>query len=315
MKKANKLLSLLLTVVMLVQLIQVPLSASAVEYIAENETESVTDSFTLPDEYIDGVYSESNNTASKIIEEDPELREENVKHFRCENGSYIAASYPYPVHYEKDGVWKDIDNTLVPVSSYALDETDALNAPAYFTNGGLFEAAFPNVLSENSGITIQFGDTPLQMGMLSSSSEEGQVQQHTEVVTRSSEKSNLDFLRLDNLTSRIVYPDALPDTDVEYIVTPTGMKENIIIKKAQETYSYEYFISNENISLILNEDKSVNAFNEDGQLLYTIESPYMYDSMGEESYEIAVDLIEEADGYRLTYKDSLSRQQDNSVPV
>ena len=40
-----------------------------------------------------------------------ELREENVKHFKLSDGSYVAAQYNYPVHYEdENGRLLDIDN-------------------------------------------------------------------------------------------------------------------------------------------------------------------------------------------------------------
>lgn len=49
---------------------------------------------------------------SYIIVEDPAKREQSVKHFLLENGDYVAVMYPEPVHYEKDGVWEEIDNRL-----------------------------------------------------------------------------------------------------------------------------------------------------------------------------------------------------------
>lgn len=55
----------------------------------------------------------TDEAASKIVREVVELREESVKHFLCEDGSYIAVSYAEPVHYEKNGEWLEIDNTLV----------------------------------------------------------------------------------------------------------------------------------------------------------------------------------------------------------
>ena len=42
---------------------------------------------------------------SYIIGEDLSMRDETTKHFRCSDGRYIAATYDYPVHYEKDGQW------------------------------------------------------------------------------------------------------------------------------------------------------------------------------------------------------------------
>lgn len=47
-----------------------------------------------------------------IIEEVVELRDEYTKHFRREDGSFVAAMYSEPVHYQKGGEWKAINNEL-----------------------------------------------------------------------------------------------------------------------------------------------------------------------------------------------------------
>ena len=48
-----------------------------------------------------------------IIAEETSLREECVKHFRLDNGSFMALTYASPVHYKENGQWKDTDNRLV----------------------------------------------------------------------------------------------------------------------------------------------------------------------------------------------------------
>ena len=54
----------------------------------------------------------------KDIFEVEELRDETVKHFRLEDGSYIAAQYDKPIHYlDENGKWQDIDNTLAESGS------------------------------------------------------------------------------------------------------------------------------------------------------------------------------------------------------
>ena len=52
------------------------------------------------------------DSESPIQEEMEGKREENIKHFLTADHTYLAAVYPSAVHYEEDGVWKDIDNTL-----------------------------------------------------------------------------------------------------------------------------------------------------------------------------------------------------------
>ena len=47
-----------------------------------------------------------------ILYEEISLRQEHTKHFVCSDGSYLAISYPEPVHYLDGGEWKDIDNRL-----------------------------------------------------------------------------------------------------------------------------------------------------------------------------------------------------------
>ena len=49
---------------------------------------------------------------SKILAEQKEKRDRNTKYFLTENHGGIAAVYPYPVHYEENGEWKEIDNSL-----------------------------------------------------------------------------------------------------------------------------------------------------------------------------------------------------------
>lgn len=44
-----------------------------------------------------------------ILQEDMTKRGEYEKHFLCDDGSYMAVSYPEPVHVLQDGAWIDID--------------------------------------------------------------------------------------------------------------------------------------------------------------------------------------------------------------
>lgn len=67
------------------------------------QTENQSDFYTDPHEDV------------PILAEKEELRESNIKHFIREDMSMEAVLYPTSVHYEKDGVWTDIDNRLVAV--------------------------------------------------------------------------------------------------------------------------------------------------------------------------------------------------------
>lgn len=57
---------------------------------------------------------EEEEVIAYLLGEDTGRRDESVKQFRRSDGSMVAALYDEPVHYEVDGEWKEIDNTLVP---------------------------------------------------------------------------------------------------------------------------------------------------------------------------------------------------------
>lgn len=89
----KKLTASLLALVLTVQLL--PVSALADEFEIDGERH---DTFTYEQPDVSG--------------EIPELRGEYEKHFSLSDGTYSAVVYPYAVHYDEDGIWQEIDNTL-----------------------------------------------------------------------------------------------------------------------------------------------------------------------------------------------------------
>ena len=89
----KKLTASLLALVLTVQLL--PVSALADEFEIDDERH---DTFTYEQPDVSG--------------EIPELRGEYEKHFSLSDGTYSAVVYPYAVHYDEDGTWQEIDNTL-----------------------------------------------------------------------------------------------------------------------------------------------------------------------------------------------------------
>lgn len=52
-----------------------------------------------------------------VVAEAEDRRGMYERHFLCEDGSYVAIHYGYPVNYpNEEGEWKEIDNTLTTVS-------------------------------------------------------------------------------------------------------------------------------------------------------------------------------------------------------
>ena len=97
MSKKLRLLSFVMTVLILVVSLPVYAFAEAIENMVSD---------TIEGEDILLTYS------NDVISEREELREENVKHFLLSDGTSRAVVYEGPVHYLDNGAWRDIDNTL-----------------------------------------------------------------------------------------------------------------------------------------------------------------------------------------------------------
>ena len=89
--------SMLLAVVMLINLL--PLNVIATELQEEISTSEMS------------TESTENNDAY-ILEEVVEKRTETSKEYVLSNGLHLSAVYADAVHYENDGEWEEIDNTL-----------------------------------------------------------------------------------------------------------------------------------------------------------------------------------------------------------
>ena len=129
-KSIRKLLSICLVLVMLFNML--PLHAFA----AETEKQPPSDTT--------GQEAVSNDVY--IVEEIIEKRTEYTKQFRLSNGLHIATVYASPVHYEVDGQWEEIDNTLQPVNTRSGN--------AYVNTAGVWQVSFPQNMTENNGVTI-----------------------------------------------------------------------------------------------------------------------------------------------------------------
>ena len=93
---------------------------------------------------------------SPLLYEDVSGREENIKRFVREDRAVEAVIYPYPVHYEENGEWKDIDNRLTL-------QTRADGTQVYTNQEGTYQVSFATnanseelVKVEKDGYTISW---------------------------------------------------------------------------------------------------------------------------------------------------------------
>ncbi len=267
---------------------------------------------------------------SKIVGEVSELREEYAKHFVCEDGSYVVATYTEPVHYKENGKWKEIDNSLELTSEVKSSSGKAMYAPKAGPADVSIPQSFSNdqrISATNKGHTISFGVSQEMNVRLNKSatvvsdvedlSSNKQVDNAallqktmtTSTVSASEESEiteyNNEAMAVENQSGAIVYEDIFNNADLEYIVTTNSIKENIVVQRKQHDYTYSFDMDFGELVPIVNEDNSIRVVEpETEETVFFVAAPYMYDANGIESTEIDMSLVEEGGIYVLTLKAS-----------
>ena len=251
---------------------------------------------------------------SAIVREATDLREEYVKHFLCEDGTYIAATYAAPVHYSENGVWRDIDNRLVSTSR----SSSAAGNAAYAPRASAFPVSIPQAFSNgqqltvsSKGYTFGFGisaegqnvslqstaalvDAEALPSAAAAQREVSQETQGTRTAAESVQAFNAEKMAADNLSSAVVYENVFCDTSLEYIVTPDRLKENLVAAAPQSAYVYRFTVSMDGLVSIPQNDGSIllAAASNPGDVIFTLEAPYMYDAAGETSRAVEMTLAD-----------------------
>lgn len=260
-------------------------------------------------------------TTSEIIGEDISLRNETAKYYRHKDGSYTAASYSTPIHYkDNNGNWRDIDNTLV----LSEQKVNMSEPSKYTTKSSCAKVSFPQDLNSGQKISVEKNGyvfsmkvcvtgefENIKMSTLESSVKvskaivNNNVYDSCDMVSAKSEnilsvsdkieKDNLDKMTLKKLQSSIIYPEAFKDSDLEYVVQPDKIKENIIVHKRQDEYKYVFAVNYDGLIPLERENGAIDFVEKNNQenIVFTIESPFMCDSAGEISNKIKIEIEED----------------------
>ncbi len=240
------------------------------------------------------------DTTGKVVEV-IERREEDVKHFQKPDGTYTAVSYANEVHRkDEDGNWQDIDNSLSSTRS----------ASAYSTKDGRvsfsksFEAGKELFSISEDGDTVAFSLMQKSFDLSTSlsaddSAKYGKVTASgiTNPPLRAASWDTVEQAAEVDTSSRIIYESVNVGTDIEYILDGNDVKENIIIKQAQNDYAYDFRMTLVGLFASLCADGSVNIYDPTNkEIKYTIPAPYMYDSNGNTSYDVSYELEQVKEG-------------------
>ncbi len=295
MKRVLKFTAALLSAVIMVQ------SFTSVALAAEiSQTQEISSTSQTVSDTVNGTgepdLSDARATQAdaQIVAEYPEMRTESTKTFLMSDGTFMKAAYNEPIHYKDNtGTWQDIDNTLSVTNTKALVNAQVMENKAGNTKFGLSKTIKPgNTISLNSG------SFSISWGLDGANTATSQIVANQEV--SDTESHNDQFLKLKKLHNEILYKDALPGIDVQYIISSNTAKENIILKTkdTQKQFTETYQIGD--LTAKQKDEKTIELFEKSDikqtKPVYSISAPLMTDVNGEVSNAISISILQQNNG-------------------
>ena len=271
--------------------------------------------------------------SATIIAEIPEKRTAFTKDYKLSNGFNMSVVYPEVVHYEEDGQWKEIDNTL------KLSGTGANSV--YNNTAGGWNAIFPQQLTKNNRVSVVKGAYTVSFGMAGELRSDHELMSEDDQVARTmitteemavtqmqssfaqvventsaaelAEMEHPDIVR-EKLYSRLSYEDVYNNVDIIYDLSGYQLKESIVINSYDSNLrGYQYVLETGALTPVLNDDGSIDLFApENEEAVMEMPAPYMVDSAGAVSYDVGISLVPQNGSYLLTYSVPTSWMADSS---
>lgn len=147
-------------------------------------------------------------------------RNKFVKQFAMSDGSYTAAIYSMPVHYKKNGQWKEIDTTLVKSGkkNYKTKATD-LNIKV------------SKKANKKSVVSMKRGKDNLGIALTGK-----EVKAVKAKLSNPKKKEVMDVLN----QNRVTYKNVMKNTNISYDIFPEKVQEIISVNKKQKSKSFSF---------------------------------------------------------------------------
>jgi N-acetylneuraminic acid mutarotase len=242
-----------------------------------------------------------------IVEELVNQRQLSVKQFELSDGTFKSVSYGTPVHYEDNGVMKEIDNRLYETT----DTEDSDNESVYQTTENDFQVKISKNLKSNRLIKIKKDDYKIVWGIKNAEINASEIdiadfssvnpeytsfdENNQEVKDKIENLSDDDKkLIIPGLTSMITFKNIRENIDLQYVMDSSRVKENIVLKQNVANPKFTFVFKLTGLKAKLNVDKSLTFYdeNDESKEIMIIPSPVMYDAAGAASEDIDVTLVE-----------------------
>lgn len=206
------------------------------------------------------------------------LRKEREKHYLCEDGTFKAFCYKDDIHYLDNGVYKEIDNTLIKHDNY------------YINKNNDFKVSFADCKDNNLIYKINLKDHYLDVYLF---------------------QNKLDNSSIDILDNSIHYINILDGIDFSYELIGKKLKETIILNKGIN--SEIAFLIKTNLTLF--KEKNIIYVSDGEKVIYKFEPPFMYNINGNIDIKIEYELLKYNDCYKISLKFDNKSLDNVTFPV
>lgn len=202
----------------------------------------------------------TNINEAQITKEITSKRGEFVKQFAMSDGSFTAVTYAMPVHYKKNGEWKEINTALKKSKS----------KKKYYTKKTDLKIKLSKKYNKKSVVSLNRKSYKLSWALQGK-----KVKQVYAKVINPVKKYATDVLN----HSQVKYKKIMKNTDVIYDIFPEKIQEVINVKKKQKYEKFSFKISNKKLQVKV-KNKKVVFKNSKGKKKYTRLKTVLTDANG-----------------------------------
>jgi len=232
---------------------------------------------------------------ARIVGEVVGRRTDSSKTFRMSDGTFRVAVYPGAVHVrDQAGVFQDIVNSVVladggrsggPARVYETPDKRVRFSP----QAGSLSSADVELLSSRGGARVAsdalLGTVGLSVGNeVVSWGYDGIAPAVVQWDRREDSLTGDErFLALTGLVSSGVYRNAFASSDLQYVVAPGGVKENIVLqdRSAQSQWTIRFSVGG--LRPVQTDGHTIRLYGDDDALRLVISAPLMVDASGKQS--------------------------------
>ena len=167
-----------------------------------------------------GTGTNTGTAQATVTEELTAKRSKFVKQFVLSDGSFTATIYSMPIHYKKNGRWKEINTTLVKSgkTKYKTKATD-------------LSIKVSKKANKKSVVSLKRGKTSLSIALKGK-----KLKQSKAKISNPKKTTYTDVLN----QNKVTYKKVLKNTNVSYDIFPEKVQEIVTVSKKQKNKSFSF---------------------------------------------------------------------------